>query len=94
MREQPWTIESICDALGHPALKQDFLNQINRAPADELLNVFSKWEQKAERSLAATQRGREIAEAEDRGEDPPGEWADITESVYQEAQRIRSRGAA
>ncbi|MGW0607841.1 hypothetical protein [Streptomyces sp. NPDC002640] len=94
MSEQPWTIESICDALGHPALKQDFLNQINRATADELLRVFSKWEQKAERSLVATQRGREITEAEDRGEEPPGEWIDITDRVFAEAQRNRSRGAA
>jgi hypothetical protein len=36
MSEQPWTIESIRDALGNPALAQRFLAEINRAPAYEL----------------------------------------------------------
>ncbi|TGB06530.1 hypothetical protein [Streptomyces sp. MZ04] len=94
MSEQPWTIESIRDALGNPALAQRFLSEINRAPAHELLHVFAKWERIAKDTLAAVQRGREVAAAEARGEEPPGEWIDVTDRVLSEAARIRSRGAA
>lgn len=94
MSEQPWTIESIRDALGNPALAQRFLGEINRAPAYELLHVFAKWERIAKDTLAAVQRGRELAEYDARGEEPPGEWIDVTDRVLAEAARIRSRGAA
>lgn len=94
MSEQPWTIESIRDALGNPALAQRFLSEINRAPAHELLHVFAKWERIAKDTLAAVQRGRELAEYDARGEEPPGEWIDVTDRVLAEAARIRSRGAA
>ncbi|GAA4823998.1 hypothetical protein [Streptomyces ziwulingensis] len=94
MSEQPWTIESIRDALGNPNLAQRFLGEINRAPAHELLNVFARWERIAKDTLASVQRGREIADAEDRGEDPTGEWGDATDRVLAEAERIHSRGAA
>ncbi|OUD03330.1 hypothetical protein [Streptomyces swartbergensis] len=94
MSEQPWTIESIRDALGNPALAQRFLSEINRAPAHELLQVFTKWQGIAQRTLDAVQRGREIAAAEARGEEPPGEWIDVTERVLADAARIRSQGAA
>lgn len=92
--EQPWTIESICDALGSPQLSQRFLGEINRAPAHQLLGVFAKWERIAKDTLAAVQRGREIAAAEARGEEPPGEWIDVTDRVLRDAARIRSQGAA
>ncbi|MFB7244603.1 hypothetical protein ACFCYX_19345 [Streptomyces populi] len=94
MDEQPWTIESIRDALGNPALAQRFLGEINRAPAHELLHVFAKWERIAKDTLAAVERGREIAAAEARGEEPPGEWTDVTDRVLADAARIRARGAA
>ncbi|MGW2340470.1 hypothetical protein [Streptomyces sp. NPDC001661] len=94
MSEQPWTIESIRDALGNPALAQRFLGEINRAPAHELLHVFAKWERIAKDTLAAVQRGRELSEYDARGEEPPGEWIDVTDRVLAEAARIRSRGAA
>lgn len=94
MSEQPWTIESIRDALGNPALAQRFLSEINRAPAHELLGVFARWERIAKDTLAAVQRGRGIAAAQDRGEDPTADWTDGTDSVLAEADRIRSRGAA
>lgn len=94
MSEQPWTIQRIADALGNPTLAQRFLGEINRAPAHELLQVFAKWQGIAERSLQAAERGREIAAAEARGEEPPGEWIDVTERVLTEAARNRSRGAA
>ncbi|MGW0513912.1 hypothetical protein ACWD1W_32535 [Streptomyces olivaceoviridis] len=94
MSEQPWTIESIRDALGHPALAQRFLGEINRAPAHELLRVFARWERIAKDTVAAVRRGREIAAAEARGEEPAGEWVDATDRVRAEAERIRARGAA
>lgn len=94
MSEQPWTIESIRDALGNPALAQRFLSEINRAPAHELLAVFARWERIAKDTVAAVQRGREIAAAEARGEAPAGGWVDATDRVLAEAERIRTRGAA
>lgn len=94
MSDQPWTIERICDALGNPTLASRFLAEINRAPAHELLGVFAKWQGIAQRTLDAVQRGREIAAAEARGEEPPGEWIDVTDRVLRDAERIRSQGAA
>ncbi|MER6376754.1 hypothetical protein ABT255_52675 [Streptomyces mirabilis] len=95
MSSEPWTIESIRDALGSPALAQRFLGEINRAPAHQLLSVFAKWERIAKDTLAAVERGREIAAAEARGEEPTGEWIDATDRVLADAARIRgTRGAA
>jgi hypothetical protein len=94
MSEQPWTIERIRDALGNPALAQRFLSEINRAPAHQLLGVFAKWERIAKDTLAAVERGREIAAAQARGEDPTADWTDATDRVLVEADRARSRGAA
>lgn len=94
MTAEPWTIERICDALGSPDLSQRFLSQINRAPADKLLQVFADWQQVAEETLAAVERGRQIAEAEVRSEEPPGRWIDRTDEILAEAAKIRSRGAA
>lgn len=94
MSEQPWTIESIRDALGNPTLAQRFLSEINRAPAHQLLGVFARWERIAKDTQAAVQRGREIAAAESRGEDPTGDWADATDRLLDAADRIRARGAA
>ena len=94
MSDQPWTIERITEALGNPALASRFLSEINRAPAYDLLAVFAKWQQIAKDTLAAVQRGREIAEYEARGEEPPGEWIDVTDRVLADAARIRARGAA
>lgn len=91
---EPWTIESIRDALGNPALAQRFLGEINRAPAHELLGVFARWERIAKDTLAAVERGREIAAAEARGEDPTAGWTDVTDRVLADAERIRTRGAA
>lgn len=93
-QQQPWTIERICDALGNSTLTQRCLSEINRAPAHELLHVFAKWQGIAQRTLDAVQRGHEVAAAEARSEEPPGAWVDVTERVLQEAERIRSRGAA
>lgn len=94
MSEQPWTIESIRDALGNPALAQRFLSEINRAPAHELLAVFARWERIAKDTLAAAERGRSIAAAEARGEDPTAGWTDATDRVLADADHIRVRGAA
>ncbi|AJP04760.1 hypothetical protein TU94_28255 [Streptomyces cyaneogriseus subsp. noncyanogenus] len=94
MNEQLWTIERIRDALGNPALSQRFLGEINRAPAHQLLQVFAKWERIAKDTLAAVQRGRDIAAAQDRGEDPTADWTDATDRVLGDAERIRTRGAA
>ncbi|MGW4222980.1 hypothetical protein ACWEG1_05935 [Streptomyces bauhiniae] len=94
MSEQPWTIESIHDALGNPALAQRFLGEINRAPAHELLAVFARWERIAKDTLAAVEQGRDMAAAEARGEDPTAGWHDATDRVAVEADRIRARGAA
>jgi hypothetical protein len=94
MTAEPWTIERICDALGNPELSQRFLAQINRAPADKLLAVFAEWQQIAEETVAAVERGRQLAEHEARGEEPPGRWIDRTDEILAEAAKIRSRGAA
>ena len=94
MSETPWTIESIRDALGNPGLAQRFLGEINRAPAHQLLAVFARWERIAKDTVAAVERGREIAAAEARGEEPAGDWVDVTDRVLAEADRIRTRGAA
>jgi hypothetical protein len=94
MSEQPWTIESICEALGHPALTQRFLTEINKAPAHQLLTVFAKWERIAKDTIKAVERGREYAAAEARGEDIPEHWIDVTDRILTEADRIRARGAA
>ncbi|MGW3635640.1 hypothetical protein ACWD7F_36930 [Streptomyces sp. NPDC005122] len=94
MSEQPWTIESIRDALGNPAIAQRFLSEINRAPAHQLLHVFARWERIAKDTLAAVERGRGIAAAEARGEQPAGVWIDGPDRVLAEADRIRARGAA
>ena len=91
---EPWTIERIRDALGNPALAQRFLGEINRAPAHQLLAVFARWERIAKDTVAAVERGRELAAAEARGEQPAGEWTDVTDRVLAEAARIRARGAA
>lgn len=94
MSDQPWTIQRIADALGNPALASRFLGEINRAPAHELLGIFARWERIAKDTLAAVDRGREIAAAEARGEELAGEWIDATDRVLADAARIRSRGAA
>ncbi|MFE9404932.1 hypothetical protein ACFYNY_24830 [Streptomyces sp. NPDC006530] len=94
MSSEPWTIERICDALGNPTLAQRFLGEINRAPAHDLLAVFAKWQSIAQTTRTAVQRGREIAAAEARGEEPPGEWIDGADRLQQASARIRSRGAA
>lgn len=94
MSEQPWTIERICDALGNPTLASRFLGEINRAPAHQLLHVFARWQGIAQRAVEAAERGREIAAAEQRGEEPPGQWTDVTDRVLAEAARNRTQGAA
>lgn len=94
MSGKPWTIESICEALGNPALTKRFLGEINRAPAHELLQVFARWERIAKDTLAAAERGRDIAAAEARGEEPAGEWIDGSDRLQRAAARIRSQGAA
>ena len=94
MNAAPWTIEAICEALGDPTLSKRFLGEINKAPVDELVPTFRKWEQIAERLLAAEQRGRQLAAADARGEELPADLVDRTEWITQEAARIRARGAA
>ncbi|WP_419996142.1 hypothetical protein [Streptomyces boninensis] len=94
MSDRTWTIESICDALGNPALSKKFLSEINRAPAHELLTVFAKWQSIAAGMSAAAERGRSLAEAEAATGEIPGEWVDVTDRVRAEAAAARSRGAA
>jgi hypothetical protein len=94
MSGETWTIERIRDALGNPALASRFLGEINRAPAHELLAVFARWERIAKDTVAAVERGREIAAAEALGEEPAGEWIDGTDRIQRVAQRIHAQGAA
>ncbi|MFG2291971.1 hypothetical protein [Streptomyces sp. NPDC048603] len=94
MSETPWTIERICNTLGHPALAQRFLGEINRAPAHELLTVFAKWERIAKDTVAAVERGRDLAVHDARREELPGEWIDATDKIRAEADRIRAHDAA
>ncbi|MEU7154743.1 hypothetical protein [Streptomyces sp. NPDC045470] len=94
MSDQPWTIESIRDALADPDLVQRFLSEINRAPAHQLLTVFAKWERIAKDTLAALEQADEVIAHEARGEEPPGQWVDGTERLQQISSRIRAQGAA
>lgn len=94
MGDQAWTIERISHALGNPTLASRFLSEINRAPAHQLLAVFARWERIAKDTLAAVERGRELAAYDARGEEPPGEWIDGGERVQAIAARVRSQGAA
>lgn len=94
MSDQQWTIQSISEALGNPTLAQRFLGEINRAPAHQLLAVFARWERIAKDTLAAVERGRELAAYDARGEEPPGEWIDGTGRIQAIAARVRSQGAA
>lgn len=91
---EAWTIETICNALGDPHLSQRFLGEINRAPVDQLVSIFEKWEGVARRVLAATDHGHVLAASETRGETMPGEWIDRTDHLVEAAGRIRARGAA
>jgi hypothetical protein len=93
MAGDAWAIASIGDALGNPALAQRFFGEINRAAAHELLGVFAKWERIAKNTLAAVERGRELATYDARGEELPGEWIDVTDRVIADVERIRARGA-
>lgn len=86
----PWTIATICEALGNPLSKR-FLAQISEASAHQLLSVFAKWERVAEDVISAVERGRQIVAAEERGEDPTADWPDMTSQSLREAERIRSR---
>ncbi|MEU8839966.1 hypothetical protein AB0D97_12665 [Streptomyces roseus] len=94
MGETPWTIERICDALGHPALSQRFLSEINRAPAHELLAVFARWERIAKDTTTAVRRGRDIAAAQEQGNDPTASWTDATDRIQAAAEQLKARGAA
>ncbi|MFE6686894.1 hypothetical protein ACFVFQ_10495 [Streptomyces sp. NPDC057743] len=44
MSSVPWTIERIREALASPSLARRFDDEIDRASADELLDVFTKWQ--------------------------------------------------
>ncbi|MEU3191273.1 hypothetical protein ABZ686_11660 [Streptomyces sp. NPDC006992] len=94
MSDQPWTIESIRDALRDPDLAQRFLGEINEAPAHQLLHVFAKWESIAKNRQAAFTENQDIIAREQRGEGPAEGSVDVTAQVLAEAARIRSRGAA
>lgn len=94
MSSRPWTIEGIRDTLDNPVLAQRFLSEINRAPAHRLLAVFAKWERIAKDTLAAVERGHDLAAYDASGEQPPGEWIDATERIRTDAAAARSRGAA
>lgn len=91
---EPWTIERICEALGSPVLAKEFLGEINRAPAYQLLSVFARWQGVAADIVAAVQRGRELAAAEAATGEMPGEWIDVTDRIQAEAEEGRQRGAA
>ncbi|QLJ01505.1 hypothetical protein HZZ00_11035 [Streptomyces sp. NEAU-sy36] len=92
MSDQNWTIESIRDALGNPALAQRFLGEINRAPAHELLTVFAKWERIAKNLDTAFDE--DVVEAVRRGEEPPGQWIDGSDRIQRANERFHSHGAA
>ncbi|MGP3992033.1 hypothetical protein [Streptomyces sp. 3N207] len=94
MNDQPWTIESIRDALHDCDLAQRFLAEINKAPAHQLLHVFAKWQRIAKNRLASLEGNDEILASEHAGEGPAEGSLDITDRVLAEAARIRSRGAA
>ena len=94
MSSEPWTIERIAEALGDPDLVQDFMGEINRAPAHDILRVFAYWERTARDVTRAAERIRELAAYDERGETPPGEWVDGSGRVAEAIERIESHRAA
>ncbi|MER7623908.1 hypothetical protein [Streptomyces sp. NPDC126503] len=94
MSSEPWTIERISGALGNPTLTKRFLSEINRAPAHQLLTVFAKWERIAKDTIAAAERGRQLAAYDACGEEPPGPWVDATARTQAIADRSQASGAA
>ncbi|KRV48480.1 hypothetical protein AQ490_04050 [Wenjunlia vitaminophila] len=90
MSDDPWTIERVCEALRDGVLVREFLDEINKAPAHQLLHVFTRWQVVAGDIDAAVRRGRELATYEDRGEDLPGQWVDVTDRVREEAATART----
>lgn len=94
MSQQPWTIESICTALGNPALTTRFVGEINKAPAHQILTVFAKWERIAKDTVAAVGRGQHILTAIEQGNEIPGEWIDGTNRLQVIASRKHHQGAA
>lgn len=88
---EPWTIERICDALGgSPEITKRVVSEINKATAADLLDVFTKWQGRAERTVEAVARGRAALANGTLYDDT----VDITDHVMAEAARIRDRHAA
>lgn len=88
---EPWTIERICVALGgSPEITKRVVSEINKAPAADILDVFTKWQGRAERTVEAVARARAAAANGTLYDDT----VDITDHVMSEAARIRARQAA
>lgn len=86
--DDAWTIERIREALGNPTLEKRFLGEIYRAPLHEVLDVFAKWQGRAERTLHTATRIRHAHAEQLAGRDVPGEWIDASDRLHQQ------RGAA
>lgn len=90
-----WTIESITEALGSPAIRKQFLAELNRARIYEVAGVFAKWQGIAEQLQHAVERAREIHTAELAGEEPPGEWITLTvDDLRARAAKLQQKNAA
>lgn len=84
---EPWTIERICAALGdHPEITKRIVSEINKAPASELMDVFAKWQGRAERTVEAIARAH-AALADGTLYD---DTIDVTDKVLADAERIRA----
>lgn len=81
---EPWTIERICAALGnHPEINKRIFSEVNKASAADLLDVFAKWQGRAERTLEAVARARAAHEAGTLYDDT----IDITDEIMARASR-------
>lgn len=81
---EPWTIERICAALGdHPDITKRVMSEVNKASAAELLDVFAKWQGRAERTVEAVARARAAHEAGTLYDDT----VDITDEIMAKASR-------
>jgi len=93
-----WTIDSIAHALPHPVTRQKFLSEINLAPVDQLPTVIDKWVAFIDRWNAGRDHAERLRDYfTEHGHLPPEYEAtliDVTDRVLEEAERIRSRGAA
>ncbi|MER7046744.1 hypothetical protein [Streptomyces jumonjinensis] len=100
MTEQQWTIDSIAHALPEPALRQQFLAEVNLAPLAAVPGVLDRWVSTVTEWQAAERRLDHIVDHIARhGEPPAGHQptdaaADATDDFLQQLSASSREGRA